>query len=156
MIYLATLTCIVTVDLLTGVLLGVGLAMLKLVYTVSHLSIKFEDNAEENRAVMHLHGAATFVSLPKLAAALDRVPATRHLQVFLDHLDYVDHACLRLLMDWERQHQATGGRLLIDWNELRPRFQRQSLSANGDELARASAPEVTTVRREAQLEPVHE
>jgi hypothetical protein len=36
-------------------------------------------------------------------------------------LDYVDHACLELLMNW-RQHESTGGRLVIDWGELHARF----------------------------------
>lgn len=155
-IYLATLVSIVCFDLLTGVVVGVVLAMLKLVYTVSHLSVNFEDHPDDNRSVMHLRGAATFVSLPKLAAALDRVPQNRELQVFLDHLDYVDHACLTLLMDWERQHESTGGRLLMDWDDLHPRFQRQRLNASGDELFRASETNGGVRRREIPTESVHE
>jgi hypothetical protein len=37
-------------------------------------------------------------------------------------LDYVDHACLELLMNWERQHESTGGRLVVDWGQLHARF----------------------------------
>lgn len=155
-IYVATLGSIVWFDLLTGVLVGVALAILKLAYTVSHLSIKFEDEPEANRSVMHLRGAATFVSLPKLAAALDRVPQNRELQVFLDHLDYVDHACLTLLMDWERQHKTTGGRLLMDWDDLHPRYRRQGLNASGDEIYRANESNGGIRRRQMTLEGAHE
>jgi len=155
-IYLATLIGIVYFDLLTGVFIGIGLAVLKLVYTFSHLSIDFEDDPEAGRAVLHLRGAATFVSLPRLAAALERVPPNRDLQVFLDHLDYVDHACLTLLMNWEEQHKATGGRLMMDWDELHPRFRRQSLNARGDELARATAGGGAITRHSMAKEHAHD
>ena len=46
---------------------------------------------------LYLEGAATFLRLPKLAAALEAVPANRELHVHFDHLDYIDHACLDLL-----------------------------------------------------------
>ena len=59
--------------------------------------------------------------LPILAAKLDEVPGGAELHVDLEHLDYVDHACLELLMNWERQHQSTGGRLVIDWGQLHAR-----------------------------------
>lgn len=154
-IYLATLISIVCFDLLTGVLVGVALAILKLVYTVSHLSIKFEDDPAANRSLMHLRGAATFVSLPKLAAALDKVPQNRELQVFLDHLDYVDHACLTMLMDWEKQHKSTGGRLLMDWDELHPRFRRQDLNASGDEIFQAKEANGGTRRNTSEEEMTH-
>jgi MFS superfamily sulfate permease-like transporter len=155
-IYLATLIGIVYFDLLTGVFIGVGLAVLKLVYTVSHLSIQVDDDPDAHRAVMHLRGAATFVSLPKLAAALEKIPSNRDLQVFLDHLDYVDHACLTLLMDWEEQHKSTGGRLMIDWDDLHPRFKRQSLNATGGELINATGRNGGSNLPNARLEKVHE
>ncbi|HPF39294.1 MAG TPA: SulP family inorganic anion transporter [Phycisphaerae bacterium] len=137
-IYFATLITIVGRDLLSGVIVGVALAILKLVYTFSHLSIKYHDDPAANRAIIYLRGAATFISLPKLAQALEKVPANRELQVFLDQLDYVDHACLTLLMDWEKQHKSTGGRLLMDWEDLHPRFQRQRLNADGNETFQAA------------------
>jgi hypothetical protein len=39
----------------------------------------------------------------------------------MERLSYVDHACLELLMNWERQHEATGGSLVLDWETLRAR-----------------------------------
>jgi hypothetical protein len=71
---------------------------------------------------LHLEGTATFIRLPKLAAALEAVPADRELHVQFEHLAYIDHACLDLLMNWEKQHAATGGSLVIDWNLLTARF----------------------------------
>src|SRR4029079_1870400 len=69
-------------------------------------------------------GTATFIRLPKLAAALEGVPADRELHVHFEQLDYIDHACLDLLMSWEKRHEAAGGSLVIDWDSLTARFQQ--------------------------------
>ena len=37
-------------------------------------------------------------------------------------LSHIDHACLDLLMNWEKQHKATGGSLVIDWESLTAKF----------------------------------
>ena len=37
-------------------------------------------------------------------------------------LSYIDHARLTLLTNWEKQHEATGGKLVLDWETLRARF----------------------------------
>jgi MFS superfamily sulfate permease-like transporter len=121
-IYAATVIMIVATDLLTGVLVGIGLSLFKLLATFSHLRIRTEDDPENRRAVVYLEGTATFLRLPKLAAALDEVPLNRELHVRFEHLDYIDHACLDLLMAREKQHEATGGSLIIDWESLTARF----------------------------------
>jgi len=128
-IYFVTLGTIVVEDLLTGVLVGVALAAAKLLYTFSHLNIRVDPDAPEDRYVMHLAGAATFVRLPQLAAALEQIPETTELHVELDRLSYVDHACLDLLTNWAKQHEATGGRLVIDWNTLHASFRREQGAA---------------------------
>ena len=44
------------------------------------------------------------------------------LHVHLDELGYIDHACMDLLMSWEKQHESLGGRLYVDWPGLEARF----------------------------------
>lgn len=123
-IYLATVITIVATDLLTGVLVGVALAAVKLLYTFSHLEANLTtDENNGGKCVLDLHGAATFIRLPVLAAELERVPAGCELHVDFQHLDYIDHACLELLLNWAKQHEQTGGRLIIDWESLHARFQ---------------------------------
>lgn len=117
-IYFATLITIVVEDLLVGVMFGMALAAAKLLYTFSRLSIQTEHDARDNRYVLRLAGAATFVRLPKLAAALEGIPNDAELHVDLDRLSYIDHACLNLLSGWAEQHQSLGGRLKIDWESL--------------------------------------
>ena len=127
LIWAATLAGIVVTDLLTGVLLGVGRSAAKLLYTFSHLAVRVEDDAARKRTVLYLEGTATFVSLPKLAAALEAVPHDRELHVQFDRLAYIDHACLELLVGWEQQYEAAGGSLTIDWESLEARFRQHPL-----------------------------
>ena len=65
-IYFATLTTIVCADLLTGVITGIVLSAVKLLYTFSHLHVRLDINQPERTAVLRSHGAATFIRLPDL------------------------------------------------------------------------------------------
>jgi MFS superfamily sulfate permease-like transporter len=122
LIYAGTLIGIVCADLLAGVLLGVALSIAKLVYTFSHLSIRLEQEPARQRAVLHLRGSATFIRLPKLARTLEAVPPETELHVHIEELSYIDHACLDLFTNWEKQHEAQGGSLVLDWDDLHARF----------------------------------
>jgi len=125
-IYAATLGTVVVVDLLTGIAVGIGLALGRLLYTFSHLDVAVEDEKATGRTVIHLKGAATFIRLPKLAAALERVRSNAHVHVYFHELTYIDHACLDLLVNWEQQHKAAGGELVIDWDKLHAVFQQHA------------------------------
>lgn len=123
-VYLITVVMVVSTDLLIGVATGIVLAALKLVLTFSNLRTKLQVNAAESRAMLSLAGAATFLRLPMLADELDRVPQGAELHVDFQRLDYIDHACLELLMNWAKQHESTGGKLILDWDSLHARFGR--------------------------------
>ena len=123
LIFIVTCVMIVVTDLLTGVLVGVGLSIAKLLYVFTHLKIEVKDDAAGNRTDLHLTGAATFLRLPKIAAVLETVRPNTTLHVHLDRLTYVDHACLDLFMNWEQQHDATGGALVMDWASFTAKFQ---------------------------------
>jgi len=120
-IYLITLITIVAFDLLSGVIAGILASAIKLLYTFSHLNIKVESTPDGRRTFLRLDGAATFVRLPRLAAALEGAPADTELHVQIDRLSYIDHACLELLDNWRNQHEAKGGRLILDWETLNAR-----------------------------------
>ncbi len=140
-IYAATVGMIVGTDLLTGVVTGIILSALKLLHKFSHLDAELQPATESGHARLKLRGAATFVRLPQLAKELERVPRQAELHVDFEHLDYIDHACLELLMTWAKQHESTGGRLVIDWASLHSRFHGDSEN-NGASSAssRSSAP----------------
>lgn len=121
-IYAMTVTVIVAEDLLTGVIVGIVLSALKLLYTFSHLGIRVTDEPQENRTTIYLDGSATFIRLPKLAAVLEALRPDTELHVNCESLTYIDHACLELLTNWAKQHQTAGGQLSIDWDSLNSRF----------------------------------
>lgn len=123
LICIGTAAAVVAIDLLTGVLLGVGLSVLKLVHTFSRLRIRRRGDPATGTMTLVLEGAATFLRLPKLAAALDAVPPGVTLHIDLKGLSYIDHACLKLLTTWKQQHEA-GGLLVLDWDTLEARFHR--------------------------------
>lgn len=121
-ICLVVAATVVAVDLLTGVLVGIGLTLCKLLYAFSRLCIRQHQEIDNGATTMELEGSATFLRLPKLADALESVPPNTTLHVDLKNLRYIDHTCLTLLMNWEKQHEATGGKLVLDWDLLRAQF----------------------------------
>jgi hypothetical protein len=44
----------------------------------------------------------------------------------LQELTYIDHACLDLLENWRKQHQSTGGDLIMDWSALQALFRKKT------------------------------
>ena len=119
-IYFATMITIVCQDLLIGVVVGIMLSVVKLVYRFTYLELDYETDG----VVSHLQllGAATFLRLPRLAKALEEVSPGSKLYIHIDNLTYIDHACLDLIKDWAKQHENTGGELVLDWDRLRSRF----------------------------------
>lgn len=136
-IYVATIVAIVTSDLLTGVLLGFVLSVFRLVFIFSNLKVRKEVN--DGKTILYLSGAATFLTLPKLATVLDSVEQDTELHVQLEELSYVDHACLELFMDWEKQYKGNGGQLVLDWGALEAKFMRP-LAKDHDKKKPSPAP----------------
>ena len=119
-IYFATLLVIVCEDLLVGVVVGILLSAAKLLHRFSHLELDLQEDGKIT--YLQMHGAATFLRLPSLAKKLEDVPASAELHVDFEHLSYIDHACLDLFMNWAKQHEGSGGKLVLDWNRLHGRF----------------------------------
>lgn len=133
-ICLATIVGIVATNLLEGIIIGLALAVAKQFYTLSHLDIRLDQRGTD--WVLRLRGAATFVSLPKLTAALERVPTNAHLYVELEGLHSIDHACLELLGNWTQQHRVSGGDVTMEWDALENTLQSRRPSS----LKRETAP----------------
>ena len=128
-IYIATIGVVVATDLLKGVVFGLLLSVFKLLYVFSHLEIKWDEDFINNRLNLHLRGAATLIRLPMLADALEQVRPGAEVHVHFEHLEYIDHACLDLLTSWEKQHETTGGNLVIEWEELSWRYHQRRAGA---------------------------
>jgi len=128
-IYAATIAVIVATDLLTGVVLGLLLSLFKLLYVFSQLDIECQEDTANNCVHLRLSGSATLIRLPILASALEQVPAGVEVHVHFENLDYIDHACFDLLSNWEKQHEASSGKLVIEWDELSLKFHKRRRGA---------------------------
>ncbi|SEF64020.1 SulP family inorganic anion transporter [Nitrosomonas ureae] len=121
-VYAVTLVTIVTTNLLIGVLAGFGVALAKLIYSTNILKIFVDQGTNSKSISIKFSGAATFVSLPKMANILDDVPLKRDVHLDFDDLRYIDHACLNLLVSWKRFYEARNGTVSFDWKKLENRL----------------------------------
>lgn len=117
-----TLVAIVVTDLLKGVLLGLAVAVIRLLLRLSKLEVEVENEPGGQRTIVHLRGAATFLRMSDLSDILEAIPADREVHVRFDHLDTLDHSVLEMLHSWAGQHRARGGAVVIDWPALDERY----------------------------------
>ena len=115
-IWVATVTMIVATDLLIGVVTGFALALTHLLITFARLDVRVVQDGD--RYDVELLGAATFMSLPKLAEALESVPDHSEVHVHLDKVAYLDHASIELVEDWHDRHS---GRVFLETDRLKER-----------------------------------
>lgn len=90
-IFFGTFGGIIATDLLTGVIIGVVLTTITLIYKISNLNISLEKEEQNRRIDVSLEGAATFIMLPKLASVLEPIPPNINLYIHLEKLAYIDH-----------------------------------------------------------------
>lgn len=118
-VFFATMGTIVFINLLTGVVVGLALALAKLLHTTQNLESFFAHDPATGKLTLHLQGIATFVSLPRLASTLEQAPPYAEVHVDFTSLRHIDHACLNLLQNWQQQHEANHGRVVADWDKIR-------------------------------------
>jgi MFS superfamily sulfate permease-like transporter len=116
-IYAATVIGIVATDLLKGILIGITLSFLKVIYARTHFGLRLDVHPNGTRTDVYLTGAATFLRLPKFADALESITVERETHIHLRELDYVDDACLETLANWQQQRAGNGTIVVVEWNE---------------------------------------
>jgi MFS superfamily sulfate permease-like transporter len=121
--YAATAIAIVSTDLLTGVLIGFALTLVKLAFKAARLKISLVDLEPQGEMELRLIGAATFLKVPALTQALNSIPKGSTVHVPLNNLSYIDHSCLELLEEWGRANAAQGSRLIIESRGLKRRLE---------------------------------
>lgn len=121
-IYLLTVVAIVLTNLLEGILLGFGLAAIRLL--ISQSTLKVTTFSEGHFVKVILEGSANFISLPKLAEVFENMQPRLDVHVGLQSLHYIDHACLEFLLNWERQYIDDGGKVSLEWDIIASRFPR--------------------------------
>ncbi|MCO8162417.1 SulP family inorganic anion transporter [Pseudomonas sp. 21LCFQ010] len=121
--YAATAAAIIFTDLLTGVLVGFALTLVKLAFKAARLKISLVPLDGEQELELRLVGAATFLKVPALTQVLGSIPQGSTVHVPLGNLNYIDHSCLELLEEWGRANAAQGTRLIIEPRGLKRRLE---------------------------------
>ena len=116
-IYLVTLCTIVAFDLLTGVIAGLALSVFRVILSLAHLDVRVDTDSYGNSQVT-FRGAATFLSLPKLSAALEGLERGKEVSLHIDGLMYLDHACKESLEEFARLYERQGGNVHLEWQRL--------------------------------------
>jgi MFS superfamily sulfate permease-like transporter len=142
LVYFVTAAGVVLTDLLTGVLIGIGLTTVRLLWLFSNMTLRTVTEPDHQRVTLHLEGAGTFLCLPQLLSALESVPPGQHLHIDLDQLRFVDHAVLEMLIKFEPQYAATGGKMYLDFDYLKGRFHSHKMPATANGTVTAADPKV--------------
>jgi len=129
--YAATASAIIFTDLLTGVLVGFGMTLVKLALQASRLKINLVPREAEGEFELRMVGSATFLKVPALTKVLGTIPAGSTVHVPLSNLSYIDHSCLELLEEWGRANAAQGSRLIIEPRGLKRRLEGRLTTTTG-------------------------
>lgn len=106
-VYAVTVAGVVFLNLLEGVLIGLGLAVALTVWRVVRAKMHAE-SVGENSWLVVIEGSVSFLSLPRLTSVLASVPAGAHVTVELS-VDFIDHAAHETIAEWQRQYEMAGG-----------------------------------------------
>ncbi len=126
-IYLATILGIVAVDLLTGVMIGLCLSVLQLIWKATRLDVHAVAHPQLQRSDVYLRGLATFIGLPGLVRVLEKIPASHAVHLHIQDLYHIDHTCLDLLKETAARRLGQGGSLEVHWDELQERHNLRNL-----------------------------
>ncbi|MFF1385612.1 SulP family inorganic anion transporter [Arthrobacter sp. NPDC058288] len=113
-VYAATLLCVVFLNLLEGVFIGLAVASVFVLRRVLRVSIDaHQARAEQGGWRVTIAGSCSFFALPRLNRVLHAVPEGVDVLVELN-ADYVDHAFREAVLAWQKQHAAAGGTVLLE------------------------------------------
>jgi len=110
-VWAATLICVVATDLLTGVLVGIGLSLLELLPHARRLRLSVDEESREEAHEVALHGTATFLNLPKLSARLEGLPSGRLVILNVERLSHIDHTCAEMVREWVDRRRGAGAQV---------------------------------------------
>jgi carbonic anhydrase len=111
LVYVVTLLGVIVLDLMSGVLLGIGVAALLTLRRLLWAGIRAERDGDDHRIVVE--GALAALSIPRLATVLATIPpgVTVTLELVVD---YLDHAAFDTLSAWQQAHERTGGTVIVE------------------------------------------
>lgn len=140
-LYAITILGVVFIDLLWGVGLGIGFALLMLLRKITQVELLQREAGAELEVT--IRGSLSFLAVPTLMNQLERLPAGRRLQLSFD-VDHLDHAAIEAIRGWRLGYERAGGQVLkqpLDalWGELAA-GRREGGAGKGQPSAVASGP----------------
>lgn len=105
-IYIITLVAILFTNLFEGILAGFFCALIKSAYKVLKVDVDTEHDEQTNTITAKIHGNITFIQLPTLIEALERLPKDKNITLCAERLHYIDHACIDFIKEWEKGRRA--------------------------------------------------
>lgn len=116
-IWVATFVLVVATDLLTGVLIGLALSLLELLPHVRNLRLKVGHRAGPQHTTIEMHGAATFISLPRLNSVLEDVPAEGDVRLDMNGVRMIDHTTAETLNEWLARRRQRGDSVQVSGSD---------------------------------------
>lgn len=117
-IYAITIVCVVFLNLLEGVAIGLAVAIFFLLVRVVRAPIEAKPvGGEAKQWQVDIDGTLSFLLLPRLTNVLSMLPQGSDVTLNLN-ADYIDHSVSEAISDWKAGHEATGGTVTI--NETSP------------------------------------
>lgn len=122
---LVTVVGVVFINLLWGIALGFGLALLIFLRRMASARVDVQDGPDGEVSVV-LSGRLSFLTVPTVIHLLGGIAPGRVVQL-RHEFDYLDHAAVEAIRAWITSYEKQGGRVLgrpleLSWRELsRPR-----------------------------------
>lgn len=114
LIYAVTLLCVVFLNLLEGVLIGLALAAANVLWRVLRASVQAHEPVPPSVLWrVTITGSCSFFALPRLNRVLHSVAEGKDVVVELN-ADYLDHAFREAVVAWRKQYESSGGSVLVE------------------------------------------
>lgn len=113
-VYAITIVCVVFLNLLEGVAIGLAVAIAILLTRVVRAPIEAQPYGgdESKHWRVDIDGTLSFLLLPRLTKVLSTLPPGSDVRLTLN-ADYIDEAVSEAISDWRHAHEATGGVVII-------------------------------------------
>ena len=113
-VYAITIVCVVFLNLLEGVAIGLGVAIAILLTRLVRAPIEAQPYGgdESKHWRVDIDGTLSFLLLPRLTKVLSSLPPGSDVRLTLN-ADYIDEAVSEAISDWRHVHEATGGVVVI-------------------------------------------
>ena len=111
-VYTVTALGVAFLNLLAGVGLGIGLAVILLLRRLANFKSEVESR---DGGIWHvrIEGALNFLTVPQLSATLAKIPEGSRVEIDL-LVEFMDHAAFEALHSWRKTYEKTGGTVDID------------------------------------------